>query len=756
MNKFILLSILSLLLSVSVPAFGYDYTSRWQAYPSYYTSREIVETGDEVFVLADGSLFSYQPDDNSIGEYGRITGFNDSGIAFADYDFSTKTLVIAYENENIDLFSDGDIHNIPDLKDKVMSADKSILNLQIQNGKGFLATAFGAVVIDLKKKEISDSYIFNYKTHAALEAYGMLLLFTTDGLYGCPLEDNAYDWSKWRLLNDYTFTSAAYFDGRLYAAKSNGDVVVIGEDWKESVFLPGYQSVKVRKNQLVCSSETASAVCTASAEAPRVIRHPFATAFSSVTPNTYWITTSAGLACYKSSGDDYVLVNEGIRPDSPIVKGVYNMHFAHGKLICTSGGPYRILGDAPGMISIFEEGSWSNITKKEVMEQSGYSSFDKLLTARFSPSNPDRFYISAFLNGVFVFENGKYKEHYTDQNSSMESNRWISALEFDAKGNLWALNSKAESQIKMQDNNGKWYEYGVSELNNIEALDRLLITKNGSRSQKWIIPCYKSTSGAVFDDNGTPETTSDDRSVGLKKLIDQDGNVFSSLIFRCLAEDQDGKVWLGTESGLFVFPSPQNIFSDNTSCTRIKVPRNDGSNLADFLFENECLTEILVDPANRKWVATSNNGLYLVSSDGLETLHHFTKENSPLFSDNILSLAFDPQSGDLYIGTDKGLMVYTSDAIEGKEDFSDVYAFPNPVRPEYTGNVVITGLMNNSLVKITDINNNLIYQGTSLGGQLTWDGYNSKGKRVNSGVYLVYATSESGKQGVVTKILFVN
>ena len=188
----------------------------------------------------------------------------------------------------------------------------------------------------------------------------------------------------------------------------------------------------------------------------------------------------------------------------------------------------------------------------------------------------------------------------------------------------------------------------------------------------------------------------------------------------------------------------------------MKIPRNDGTDLADFLLENENIVSIVVDGANRKWLGTESNGVYLVSADGLEEIHHFTSENSPIPSDNILQLAIDNDNGILYIGTDKGLIGYQSDAVEGKEDYSEVYAFPNPVRPEYSGIITVTGLMENSLVKITDVNNNLIYQANSLGGMIGWNGLNHNGSRVATGVYFVYGTSEDGKTGVVTKILFVN
>jgi hypothetical protein len=207
--------------------------------------------------------------------------------------------------------------------------------------------------------------------------------------------------------------------------------------------------------------------------------------------------------------------------------------------------------------------------------------------------------------------------------------------------------------------------------------------------------------------------------------------------------------------GPIVFNSPSKVFSDNFMGSRIKVPRNDGTQLADYLLESEKIRTICVDGGNRKWIGTESNGAYLVSDNGQETIFHFTSENSPLLSNKVLSIAIHPLTGEVFIGTDKGLVSYRSDAIEGKSTYSDVYAFPNPVRPDYEGLITITGLLANSTVRITDINGNSIFEGISEGGQITWNGRNRLGNRLSSGVYLVYAATSDGLDGIVSKILIL-
>ena len=173
-------------------------------------------------------------------------------------------------------------------------------------------------------------------------------------------------------------------------------------------------------------------------------------------------------------------------------------------------------------------------------------------------------------------------------------------------------------------------------------------------------------------------------------------------------------------------------------------------NTAYFL-DGERVNAIAVDGGNQKWIATETSGVYLVNEDGSETLEHFSTDNSPLLSDKVNSIAIHSETGEVFFGTDKGICSYQGTATAGSADYNNVYAYPNPVRPTDPRRVTITGLMNDSNVKITDLAGNLLYQAKSLGGQLSW---NCSG--VKSGIYLVLAATEDGGEGVVTKIMIVN
>ncbi|MBR3115219.1 MAG: Por secretion system protein, partial [Bacteroidaceae bacterium] len=262
---------------------------------------------------------------------------------------------------------------------------------------------------------------------------------------------------------------------------------------------------------------------------------------------------------------------------------------------------------------------------------------------------------------------------------------------------------------------------------------------------------------ACLNYNGTLSNKADDQFNLCTTFTDQNGTTTQLSLLYHFALDHDGKLWIGTDQGVFVLEDPTTIFNTKQTFRRPLIPRNDGTNYADYLLDGVPVKCIVVDGANRKWMGTTNNGLYLVSEDGLEILEHFTAENSPLLSNTILSLALRPDNGLLMIGTDKGLNSYRGDATEPAEKLkeSNIKVFPNPVRPDFDGKIRITGFTADSDIKITTTTGLLVAQGTSLGGTFIWDGRNKAGDRVATGIYLVIASDADAKDGVVAKILMV-
>jgi len=300
--------------------------------------------------------------------------------------------------------------------------------------------------------------------------------------------------------------------------------------------------------------------------------------------------------------------------------------------------------------------------------------------------------------------------------------------------------------IKVLKPDGSWIIFPVT----IDAptIGDIIITKKG---QKWIV-LPRGHGLFVLDDNNTPENFSDDRS---KKMLitDTENQVFSYVY--SIAEDLDGNIWVGTDQGPLIYYNPEKVFDEDLKAFRIKVPRNDGSGLADYMLGTESVTSIAVDGANRKWLGTFSSGAYLLSPDGTLRIRNYNEENSPVFSNSIISLAVDDKTGDVWLVTSKGILSVRGDATTGHEKFTDVYAFPNPVREDFSGNVTITGLMKDSQIVITDVSGNLVYKTVSDGGSATWDLKTYNGRHVATGVYMVFCASNDGSQAFVTKILVI-
>ena len=241
-----------------------------------------------------------------------------------------------------------------------------------------------------------------------------------------------------------------------------------------------------------------------------------------------------------------------------------------------------------------------------------------------------------------------------------------------------------------------------------------------------------------------------------QNIVNQDGTPYSVDFFN-LCEDLDGKVWVGTSKGPFVIDDVSEVFSPTFQFTQVKINRNDGSGLADYLLNDVSIACFAVDAANRKWIGTQNNGAYLISADGQEMIHHFTSEDTPLLSNNVQSIAVHPGTGEVVFGTDKGLCSFIGDATAPEEELnkSNVTVFPNPVTPDYNGPIAIRGLVNDTEVKIISTGGQLVWNGTSAGGTCLWNGMANNGRRVASGIYHVVANTPEGGKAIVTRIVIV-
>lgn len=452
-----------------------------------------------------------------------------------------------------------------------------------------------------------------------------------------------------------------------------------------------------------------------------------------------------------------------LNPGGPKYNNFGFMRIRNNKLY-TVGCGYNILSDLmrPGTVQVLDRSD--NMSDDWTIYQDDFGTdehnYVDIMSVDVDPKDAGHVFACG-RTGIYEFRNGRLEKEYTMDNSPIKSGlnsynyNCVFTCAFDKGGTLWCLNSMAPGQsvIALQ-RDGNWTTHNKKEL----------LDKNGI-SKTYMIKMFEDSRGLFwfnFDYWEKPAVFCYDPSTdGIKafdRFYNQDGaNIGSITTLPAITEDKEGNIWIGTNIGPIVIEK-EDIFKDDYKFTQVKVPRNDGTNLADYLLAGIGIRDIVVDGANRKWFATDGNGVYLISEDNIEEIHHFTFDNSMLLSNTVESIAVNNSTGEVFMGTDKGLCSYMSDATTPSDDMTEdnVYAYPNPVTPDHTGLITVVGLSMNADVKITTANGAIVAQGRSNGGMFTWNGRDKDGRRVASGVYMVHTAKADGSKGTVCKIAIVN
>lgn len=476
---------------------------------------------------------------------------------------------------------------------------------------------------------------------------------------------------------------------------------------------------------------------------------------SNLSDKANWSHTANYTAENKTISDEQMEIATTYRPNSPDLNYFGYMRFLNNKLYTVTGNDDATERNA--YVQIKDGDTWNVITN-----DISYISTRKYVNPfkiEIDPKDENHWFVAA-RTGLYEYKDGKVINDYYCNNSPLQRAASVaegnvdytittSAL-FDSDENLWVFNGSApKPYIFKLDPNNNWTTYEVSDLVNTagHSWKRQISTFFDSRGLLWLVNNDWRTPALAY------YNTSNNELKAYTTIINEDASQVSMIYARCCTEDKEGNIWFGTDIGPVELLA-EDITSGNDVFQQIKVPRNDGTNLADYLLTGIDISCMAIDGANRKWFGTNGLGVYLISSDNLTQIHHFTADDSPLLSDNIESIAIDDKTGEVYFGTSKGLCSYASDASGEAEELNndEVYAYPNPVTPEYTGLITITGLTYKSNVKIVTASGQVVAEGVSNGGTFTWDGCDMDGKRVASGVYMVMVATEEGKKGVVTKI----
>ena len=457
--------------------------------------------------------------------------------------------------------------------------------------------------------------------------------------------------------------------------------------------------------------------------------------------------------------DNNIELVKTLKPGGPKYNYFGFLKVHDNKLYTCNGEMWDERKPASIQVLDIENEDWTVYNNEGIGEKYGIKYYD-ILTLDIDPRDSKRV-MAGNQAGLFEFYDGELINYYNSENSpiyfvpSLVGNlnyQMVTSLHYDTNGDLYIANSKSEKgPILILDSNNNWKT--IDKFTNINNSANMKFLKIDPNDKLWVYTKYWNTPAVYSYDFST------DNLCEYSNYVNQDGTAISGhIVCQSTAEDLDGNIWVGLNLGLLLITPQYNMDSPEKGFYQIKVPRNDGTNLADYLMYGVGITAIAIDKANRKWVGTDGNGIYVISADNMVQEKHITSSNSPILSDNIQYITIDDNTGRVYIGTDKGLCSYQSEVTLTNEemDTNNVWVYPNPVTPEYTGTITITGLSFNSDVKRTSSNGTLIAQGRSTGGAFSWDGKDLKGNRVASGVYMIHSAKSDGSKGTVCKVTIVN
>lgn len=754
--------VILLLISAALTAKAQYSIGSWKDHLPYNNAFSICHYNNNIYLATENGLFIKETADNSIRKLNKTNGLSDVGITAVEN--NENQLVIGYLNGNIDVIEKTDIHNIPLLKNEAILGEKKINNININNEIAYLSCSFGILEVNLPQKEISNTYWLNASQSLAVNEIAFfqnqLFAATDSGLYFAHQNDNLIDFHSW---NVKSFTAGKKINA--LAAKDStlfyqtADSLYSYPERFEAIAIANSSIITLAQEKLYLLSPTVAYEIRLDGELVEVYNSnelAYVRDLLILNDTSYFADFSKGLVTNigEEWSHDY--------PKGPHSINAYSIAVNENYLFIATGGIDAWNNAKVNMGTLWSDYyDWNRLSGE-------YLGAKDIVDVKINPTNEKEIVLSTWNEGLIELgwseSNQRFEkqQQYTHLNTNSHLNTlstdtsssiygWIrvKSIAYDEEGNLWGANSQVNNPLFVKKNNGEWASFGFSSVNTTNVhLGNFLIDDVG---QKWVI-VPQGIGLVVYNDNNTIDNVNDDQDKVISGALGS-GNLPSTSIY-CMAKDRNGEIWVGSNKGVAVFFNPENIFNGGDYDAQQILVEVDG--YIEYLLTNETVTTIAVDGANRKWLGTQNAGLFLVSEDGTEQIHHFTADNSPLLSNNIIDVKINPSSGEVYIATAKGLVSYFSDATEGSLTHENVIVYPNPVRPEYNGTIAIKGLVQDADVKITDLNGVLVHETQALGSQAVWDGKNGYGDRVQTGVYLVFSTNATGTETNVAKILFVH
>ena len=768
-------------------SFAQDFSQAWTGYFSYLEIKDISQGSQKIFVASENAIFSYDIYTNEIETISSIEGMSGETITALLYIEERNLIIIGFENGLLQVYNEIDktFLSVVDILEKtsIPSVDKVVNHLFMNENLIYISTDYGISVYNIDALEFGDTYYIGpngsqLEVRQTTVLEGNIYAATAQRLYKAQIANpNLIDYQEWESLNNGNWIGIQNVEGVIYAATANRRVYELVNDnpIQKIIYPQTITGFKTNENKLIVTinkqvfvyDSLFNQLATTSATAE--YNSNFSKSISIgediyVGTNRIENVGQEAFGVLKASYYEPEIYNE-IHPSSPLLNRFFKVKYQEGQIWGTHGG-YSInynpfLGQRRFGLSHFVQEEWVNINYQTISEAVNLTVPLALSNISIDPYNTSEVYVSSSRKGVVYLNNGEVNTFFNDTNSTiipfLGANFFVFASNFDEYGNYWVMNGRYEKPLNRRSQDGQWQSYNFNSL--INPPDSNL-----------------GFSSIVFDDSDTVFIGSSD--YGLIACVPDSNNPtivnisseedgMPSPNVRALAIDRNGQLWLGLDKGLRVVYNTQS-FLENPEVDNIVVL--DNGEASELLYQ-QFITDIEVDGSNNKWIATLDTGLYYFSSDGQQTIFHFTKDNSPLPSNDILDVALDEVNGIVYIATENGLLSFKSDASKPKTTLEDAFVFPNPVRPTFdmvTEKIKIRDISENVNIKITDIEGNLVaeaesntngrFKGYNLeidGGTALWNGKNLAGDVVASGIYLVMLNDLDTLETKVLKLMVV-
>jgi len=735
----------------------------WQGYFSYTQIKAVSESPKAIYVASENALFSKDNSTNIIKTTTTIDGLAGETITALYYSPTFNKTIVGYQNGLLTVINeaDGSMLKVVDIINKNLSPNIKQINSFIEyKGIVYISTDFGIVQFNLTTLKFGDTYFIGdngveIKVSQTAIYNGFIYGATSTGIRRADITNsNLIDFKQWQTVASGNWLGIASLETELYAVNSSGNVhkynsgsntftgfLQLPEQTTNFRSTANYlvittpNSILIYNNQMVLERQIDKS------QIPN-INSTFSCA-TIIGSTIFMGTIENGLFTTSLSGNSTF---EDITPIGPSRNNIFALQVATTQLWAVYGDYDLYYNPYPLNyleISKYSKSGWLNIPYEEVLDAKS------ICRIAINPANENEVYASSYFSGLLKIQKDIPSTIYNISNSPLESmvppsvdNIRINGIAFDKSGNLWVNNSKVVNGLKMLSPTGQWKSYAMDKI--ISSPDsndfgRMVIDKYGT---KWM---STNKNGVV----GFNESTNTFKKITIGADL---GNLPVEDV-RSLAVDTKNQLWIGTIKGLRVLFNVNDFQTESKLTTENIVIMED--NQAQELLYDQFITDIEVNGANEKWIATADAGVFLVSPNGQETKYHFTTNNSPLPSNAINDISINGSTGEVFIATSKGLISFKGISTSASENLNNVYVYPNPVRPEYTGTVKINGLLNKANVKITDVAGNLVYEATTEGGTIEWDTTAFGKYKVASGVYMIFVSAQDGGETKVKKVMII-